>query len=172
MWAQGASMNDEQHLARPQAAWLGTVPTMRAERHFDGRVVRCFAPRPTSTFALLAEAVSARPDGEAIVCGQERLTYKLFQGLIEGWANALEEKGVKRGDRIAMLLGNGIAFPAVLFAAQRLGAIAVPMNIREQTPGLAYMLSHSGAKVLVYDADLTPRLPPPAATPHLCHRMA
>ena len=33
-------------------------------------------------------------------------------------------------------------------------SIAVPMSVREQTQGLAYMLNHSGAKLLVYDADL------------------
>ena len=50
--------------------WLGTVPAMRAEQHFDGRVVRCFDVRPKRTFALLSEAAAARPDGEAIVCGK------------------------------------------------------------------------------------------------------
>jgi acyl-CoA synthetase (AMP-forming)/AMP-acid ligase II len=165
-------MNDERHLSQPQSAWLGPVPTMRTERHFDGRVVRCFADRPTSTYALLADAVSSRPEGEAIVCGQERLTYALFQRIVDGWASALERRGIKRGDRVAMLLGNGIAFPAVLFAVQRLGAIAVPISIREQAPGIAYMLAHCGAKVLVHDADLAPRLPAPAATARLHHRIA
>src|SRR5262249_25761322 len=164
-------MNDERHLAQPQSAWLGTVPTMRAERHFDGRVVRCFADRPTSTYALLADAVSSRPEGEAIVCGRERLTYTLFQRIVDGWASALEGRGIKRGDRVAMLLGNGIAFPAVLFATQRLGAIAVPISIREQAPGIAFMLAHCGAKVLVHDADLASRLPAPAATALLHHRI-
>jgi long-chain acyl-CoA synthetase len=50
-------------------AWLGAVPALRAEMHFDGRAVRCFAERPKSTYTLLAEALAANPDGEAIVCG-------------------------------------------------------------------------------------------------------
>ena len=70
-----------------------------------------------------------------------------------------------------MLLGNDVAFPAVLFAVLRLGAIAVPISIREQTPGLAYMLEHCGAKVLVHDADLADRLPASHATPALAHRI-
>jgi long-chain acyl-CoA synthetase len=76
------------------------------------------------------------------------------------------------GDRVALLLGNGSAVPVVLFAALRLGAIAVPIGIREQTPGLAYMLGHCGAKVLVHDADLGDRLPPAPDVPQLAHRLA
>ena len=145
--------------------WLGTLPEMRCERHFDDRVVRCFATRPKSTFALVAKAVASNPDGEAIVCGEERLTYLHFEQIIEGWARTLQELGVGRGDRVAMLLGNGIAFPAVLFAALRLGAIAVPISIREQTPGLTYMLAHCGAKILVHETELAARLPDASATP-------
>jgi long-chain acyl-CoA synthetase len=145
---------------------------MRAERHFDGRVVRCFAARPLSTFALVAEAVARNPDAEAIVCGDQRVTYGALELIIKGWASALQELGVGPGDRVAMLLGNGIAFPAVLFAVVRLGAIAVPISIREQTPGLAYMLTHCGAKVLVHEADLAARLPAPSVTPQLLYRIA
>jgi acyl-CoA synthetase (AMP-forming)/AMP-acid ligase II len=108
------------------------VPAVRAEQHFDGRVVRCFDVRPKSTFALLSEAAAARPDGEAIVCARERLTYRQFEQIVEGWASVLAGRGVTRGDRVAMLLGNGIAFPAVVFAALRLGAIAVPISVREK----------------------------------------
>lgn len=157
---------------KPRAAWLGKVPPMRAERHFDGRVVRCFLGRPRSTFDLLTEAVGSNPDGEAIVFGRERLSYRSFEQLVGRWAVRLNQLGVMRGDRVAMLLGNGLAFPAVFFASQKLGAIAVPLNVREQTPGLAYMLSHCGAKVLVHESDLAERLPDPSATPHLSHRVA
>jgi long-chain acyl-CoA synthetase len=159
------------HRSQGASIWLGSLPEMRAERHFDGRVVRCFASRPISAFALVAEAVAGNPDGEAIVCGKERITYRLLERIIEAWARTFAELGVGRGDRVAMLLGNGIAFPAVLFAVLRLGAIAVPMSIREQTPGLAYMLAHCGAKVLVHETELTARLPAADATPQLQHRI-
>lgn len=155
-----------------QCAWLGKVPDMRAEQHFDGRVVRCFVERPRSTFSLLVDAVRSNPDGEAIAYGEERLTYRAFARLVDVWAGRLAQFGVVRGDRVAMLLGNGLAFPAVFFATQKLGAIAVPLNVREQTPGLAYMLSHGGAKVLIYESELAERLPDISATPQLRHRVA
>ncbi len=86
-------------------------------------------------------------------------------------AAGLAARGVGRGDRVAMLLGNGSVFPVVLFAVLRLGAIAVPISIREQAPGLAYMLAHCGATVLVHDADLADRLPDARAAPALAHRI-
>jgi acyl-CoA synthetase (AMP-forming)/AMP-acid ligase II len=160
----------ESSLQRPPR-WLGAVPVVRAERHFTDRVVRCFPERPQSTFALLAEAAAANPAGEAIVCGEERLTYRALQQIVEGWAAVLAGFAIVRGDRVALLLGNGIAFPAALFAVQRLGAVAVPISIREQTSGLAYMLAHCGAKVLIHEAELAGRLPDPTATPQLRHRI-
>ena len=153
-------------------AWLGVVPPMRAEVHFGGRVVRCFVDRPQSAYALLEDALVRNPDGEAIVCGDARFTYRSFERLVSQCARGLEARGVARGDRVALLLGNDIAFPVVMFATLRLGAIAVPISVREQTPGLAYMLEHCGAKVLVHDADLADRLPPPRATAALAHRVA
>jgi O-succinylbenzoic acid--CoA ligase len=145
---------------------------MRAERHFDGRIVRCFTERPRSTFDLLANAVRSNPDGEAIAFGGERLTYREFAQLVDGWTDHLRQLGIARGDRVAMLLGNGLAFAAVFFATQKLGAIAVPINVREQTPGLVYMLSHCGARVLVHERELTDRLPAASAAPDLQHRVA
>jgi long-chain acyl-CoA synthetase len=152
--------------------WFGVVPVIRAERHYGDRVMRCFAVRPKSMHELLATAAAANPGADAIVCQEERLSYRSFDAIVNRWAAALAELGVKRGERVALLLGNGIAFPAVLFAVLRLGAIAVPISIREQAAPLAYMLSNCRAMVLVHDVELSERLPVPSATPQLQHRVA
>ena len=165
-------MNGAEEPSQTSPRWLGVVPAIRAERHYGDRVIRCFAVRPSSMHALLATAVATNPDGEAIVCQKQRLSYRAFDAIVKRWVAALAELGVKRGERVALLLGNNIAFPAVLFAVLRLGAIAVPMSIREQAAPLAYMLSHCRAMVLVHDGDLSERLPAPSATPQLRHRIA
>ena len=135
-------MNDAVEPSQASSGWLGVVPVIRAERHYGDRVVRCFAVRPKSMHALLAAAVATNPGAEAIVCQEDRLSYRGFDAIVNRWAAALAELGVKRGERVALLLGNGIAFPAILFAVSRLGAIAVPISIREQAAPLAYMLSN------------------------------
>jgi O-succinylbenzoic acid--CoA ligase len=155
-----------------ERAWLGNVPRMRHERHYGDRIVRCFVERPNNAYDLLREAAARNGEGEAIVCGNERMSYRELERAVEQCAAGLEMAGIGKGDRVAMLLGNGIPFPVVLFAALHVGAIAVPMSVREQTQGLAYMLTHSGAKLLVYDADLADRLPKPEDTPAIVQRTA
>jgi long-chain acyl-CoA synthetase len=61
-----------------ERAWLGRVPPTRWERHYGDRVVRCFVRRPASAYALLDEAAERNPDGEALICGDERLSYRDF----------------------------------------------------------------------------------------------
>jgi long-chain acyl-CoA synthetase len=170
---QRARLAEERRsMAQLQRPWLGSVPPMRYERHYGDRLVRCFVERPNNAFQLLCDAVAHNPGGEALVCGHERLDYRGLARAVAQCAAGLEAAGVRKGDRIAMLLGNGIAFPVVMFAALRLGAIAMPLSTREQTQGLTYMLTHAGAKLIVYDADLADRLPAPAATPDLIARVA
>ena len=156
----------------PDRPWLGPVPAIRYERHYDDRVVRCFAERPRNAYDLLAGAAVRAPRGEAIVTGPERLDYRTYEEIVARCAAGLAAAGVEKGDRVGMLLGNGTAFPVVMFAALRLGAIAVPMSVREQADGLGYMLTQCAAKVLVHDADLADRLPHPDLTPALQRRIA
>ena len=155
-----------------ERAWLGRVPPTQWERHYGDRVVRCFVRRPTSAYALLGEAVDRNPDGEALICDDERLSYRDFEQAVKRCAAGLQAAGIRSGDRVALLLGNGIVFPVVMFAALRIGAIAVPLSVREQTKGLAYMLDQSGAKLLVHDAGLAERLPEARHTPALAQRVA
>jgi long-chain acyl-CoA synthetase len=152
--------------------WLAQVPTRRHEHHYGDRIVRCFVDRPRSAYALLETAAEHNPNGEAIVCGEERLSYRQLDDLVARCAAGLAGHGIGKGDRVALLLGNCAAFPVILFAALRLGAIAVPLNVREQSNGLGYMLAHSGASLLAYDAELRDRLPGAAATPALAHLVA
>ncbi len=148
------------------------LPPIREEVHFGGRRVRCFADRPASVAAMFETALERNPDGEALVAGDVRLSYRALSDLVLRTAAGLEALGVRAGDRVALLLGNRPEFLVGLLAAQRLGAIAVPLSIREQTPGLRYMLAQSGAKVLVHEAGLADRLPAQADLPQLEHRVS
>lgn len=142
------------------------VPAMRREALRDGRVVRCFADRPKSVHAIL-ERAARRPEALSIVCDGQRWTYAQVCAEVERYAAALAGRGIGRGDRVGMLIGNRAEFVFVLFALQRLGSIAVPIGIREQRPGLAYMLGQCTAKGIVFDADLADRIPDAGEVPTL-----
>ena len=158
------------HFVSPD--WGSLWPAMRQEAHYGDRVVACFAERPASLHQMLEEALRRNPDGDALVGGDERLTYRQLMAQSERVAAGFAARGVKAGDRVALLLGNRIEFVLALFAATRLGAITVPISVREQTPGLAYMLDHCAAVLLVHEADLAPVLPPASVLPALRSRMA
>lgn len=145
----------------------GTGPATRLEAVYGQRVERCFAHRPGSLYALLENAATRRPEGPALVCGEERLSWQQLQEQVGRMAAGMQAQGIGAGDRVALLLGNRSEFVVALFAAARIGAITVPMNIREQAPGLAYMLQHCGARLLVHEPDLVDRLPTAAQAPEL-----
>jgi long-chain acyl-CoA synthetase len=132
---------------------------LRDEAHFGDRVVRCFADRPRSFYELFSEAVRRNPNGEALVCGEERLTWKALEEQVVQVCVGLSSRGIGCGDRIALLLGNRSEFVVTLFAAARLGAIVVPLNIRSQKPELAYVLEHCAASLVVHETELADRLP-------------
>jgi acyl-CoA synthetase (AMP-forming)/AMP-acid ligase II len=143
---------------------------IRHEAHFGDRVVRCFADRPRNVYAMLRAALDRAADGEALVCGSRRLSWRQAHEQSLRIAGALSALGIARGDRIALLLGNEIEFPLVTLAAAALGAVIVPIGIREQGPGIAFLVQNSGAKAIVYDASLADRVPT-AEVPELLHRI-
>jgi acyl-CoA synthetase (AMP-forming)/AMP-acid ligase II len=156
----------------PHPDWRGAWPALRQEAHYGDRVVTCLAERPRSLHDLLEQAVERHPDGDALVCGAQRLSYRELEAQCAQLAGGLSARGVGPGDRVALLLGNRIEFVVALFAAARLGAITVPLSTREQTPGLAYMLSHCGAVALLHEAEPGSTLPAASEVPALRIRVA
>lgn len=135
------------------------APATRLETHFQNRVLRCFVDRPANINQMLTSAANRRPAAEALVCGERRLSWAAMQEQVMRAAGGLVALGVQPGERVALLLGNGIEFVIAIFAIQAVGGIVVPLSIRDQTPGLTYILQHCGASVLVSDAVLQPLWP-------------
>ncbi len=57
--------------------WLRSqLPVMRLERRFGDRVVPAFCERPANLWAMILEAAARKADGEALICGGTRLTWR------------------------------------------------------------------------------------------------
>ena len=69
-------------------------------------------------------------------------------------AGGLQARGVGAGDVVGLLSYNSLEFLATIFAANHLGAIAMPINWRLAAPELRYILEHSEARALVCDEAL------------------
>ena len=148
------------------------TPAMRVEAVYGDRAVRCFIERPESMHSLLERAVAVHGDSDAVVCSALHWSYRELDAEVARIAAGLAAQGVAAGERVALFMGNQPAFIAVLFALQRLGAIAVPIGEREQKPGLAYMLAQCSACAIVFDAALAERIPDAADVPALRLRIA
>ena len=148
------------------------MPAIRHEALGGNRLVKCFAERPASFYTLFARAVAARAEHDALAFDGRRWSYREAGAEVARIAAGLAALGLARGDRVAMLIGNRPEFVFVLFALQRIGAIAVPIGVREQRPGVAFMSRQSGASAIVFDADLADRIPDAAEAPALRWRIA
>ena len=126
-----------------------TAP-LRAERHFE-RPALCHAERPGGLVQMLEQAAARNPAGEALVCGETRLTWQGLRQRVARAAGALAGRGVGRGDRVGILLGNRVEFPLAFLGAAWLGAIPVPISMREAKAGVDYIVGHCGAKLLLQE---------------------
>lgn len=135
------------------------VPPQRFEAWQGDRLVRCFADRPASFHAMFERAVRERSRHDAVVFEGRRWRYAQADAEVRRAAHGLARHGVVRGERVALFISNRPEFIWVLLALQRLGAIAVPIGVREQRTGLAYMLNQCGARGVVFDAALAERIP-------------
>jgi fatty-acyl-CoA synthase len=100
----------------------------------------------------LLEHREARGDQLAVADAERRLDYAALDARIARCAALLEASGAKRGERVALVLGNRSAYLETVFAAARLAAIATPLNARLTAPELHGLLDDAAPRVLVHDA--------------------
>jgi acyl-CoA synthetase (AMP-forming)/AMP-acid ligase II len=95
-------------------------------------------------------------DKTAVVYEDRRMSYAELRRRVHRLAGALRRAGVRPGDRVAYLVPNVPALLEAHFAVPLAGAILVAINIRLSASEIAYILDHSGAKLLVVDAEFSP----------------
>ena len=93
------------------------------------------------------------PEGIALKFGDLELTKKEFNLRVNRLAHALQEQGIRKGERIAVLMANSNVFMEILFAASKIGALMVPLNFRLAAPELEYILNDSDPKMLIYSPE-------------------
>ncbi|MCZ4264939.1 class I adenylate-forming enzyme family protein [Erythrobacter sp. G21629-S1] len=107
-------------------------------------------------------AMAARTHGDRLfaIYEDERVTYEAWFRAVARMAAELRERGVAKGDRVALAMRNLPEWPVAFFAATTIGAICVPLNAWWTGPELAFGLATSGAKLLVCDAERWERIAP------------
>ena len=108
---------------------------------------------PLSPMEFARRARSLYGDRLAVVDGELRLTYEQFFDRCDRWSHVLASWGVGHGDRVAYIAPNTHAQLESFYAVPQLGAVLVPLNYRLTGDDFAYMIGHSGAKVVCVHAD-------------------
>ena len=132
----------------PAKAYEGIV-----RETYDGIGMFHYEDRPDNLVELLEGSVSRFGDREAVVDDAARLTYNEFDRLCNNLAHSLRGLGVKKGDRVAVLMPNSWEFAVAYYGIIRIGAIAVLLNWRCAAPELEYMLNDSGATYLLMSSE-------------------
>ncbi len=97
----------------------------------------------------LDETVKRIPDREAIVFGDGRISFRDLHENVGRLAKALLKAGVKKGDKVAIMMTNLPEWIYARDAAIKVGAWWVPLNTRYKTTELEFILRHSEANTLI-----------------------
>src|SRR3984957_18656868 len=143
-----------------QAHALLTAPGMpfeMEELNVMGVRIRTWKNAPPSLRAVL-EAGRAHGEKIFLVYEDERASFEEIGRAVSAFAHELVAKGVKKGDRVAIVMRNLPEWPVAFYAAEVLGAIVTPLNAWWTGPELDYGLADSGAAVAIVDAERLERL--------------
>ncbi|NLM46335.1 MAG: AMP-binding protein [Firmicutes bacterium] len=100
------------------------------------------------------ELIENNPAGEY----RRDMTWRVFDEKANRLANLLIKRGVKKGDKVAILLMNCLEWLPVYFGILKAGAVAVPLNFRYTAEEIKYCLDLSDAKVLIFGPEFISRL--------------
>ena len=100
----------------------------------------------------LTSCAAHNGDGEFIIFGDRRITWREFSSRVFQVANALIELGVKRGDNVAFMFHNTPEFLEINFGIQVAGGVPAPMNYRFISREVDYQGNHCDSRVFLYDS--------------------
>jgi fatty-acyl-CoA synthase len=109
--------------------------------------------QPLTPLSLLERAAAVFPERLAIVHGPLRRTYAEFYARSRRLASALANRGVKRGDTVAVIAANTPAMLECHYGVPMTGGVLNTLNTRLDPAALAFMLDHGEAKILIVDRE-------------------
>ncbi|MFI5085212.1 MAG: long-chain fatty acid--CoA ligase [Actinomycetales bacterium] len=116
----------------------------------------------TNVAQLLADSAAAVPDAPSLKLDDVVVTFAALEAQSERVAGLLAERGVRPGDRVALISPNLPQMPAIYYGALRYGAIVVPLNPLLKAREVEYHLRDSGAKLVFAWDGIRPEADPGA----------
>ena len=97
-------------------------------------------------------------DKDAVICGEKRWSWDEFCAANHRFAHGLIERGVKVGDRVGIVMSNGLPMVQALYGTMAAGACSVPINLSVTDEALAGMLADAGVVAVVATRDQMSRI--------------
>src|SRR5258706_10596631 len=116
-------------------------------------MIHSFAPQDRVVPVLLERQAERFGDRPLFVAGSVRWTYRDAVEAAAGYGAALLDAGIRAGDRVALMCSNRVEFLQTFLGCAWIGAIAVPINTASRGVQLRHILSNSGARLLVVEAE-------------------
>ena len=101
--------------------------------------------------SFLEESARRFPGKTALIFGRQRITYKEIETCSNRLAHAMVERGLRRGDRVAIWLENSPELVIALFAVLKAGAVFLVLNSTTKAEKIEYVLNNCSARALVTD---------------------
>lgn len=140
--------------------WENAKPFI-AHETIHGVRMKVYEKRPQSLYETLEKSVTRFPDKVALVHGNVHVTYQELKEKVNAVAYTMKHTySIQKGDRVALLLMNGVPFVIATYAALQIGAIVVPLNTKLETQELEYMLRNSKANMLITNEEWWPKVKP------------
>lgn len=95
---------------------------------------------------------------DALICGERHCAWHEFSAQVYRLARGLNDMGINRGDRVAVVMDNGIEMAVSLFSIMAAGAVSVPVNLTVSDSALSSMLQDSAARAVIATFSQTARL--------------
>lgn len=113
------------------------------------------------TVGAALDSVARRyPDKPALIFGQTQRSFAEINQAANRWAAALAAAGLGKGDRVALLLPNGLTMAEAYFGVAKAGVVGVPLNLRWTPAELAYAIDDADVSLILADAALAGQAAP------------
>ncbi len=113
---------------------------------------------PLSPLSYIERSAYVYPDRTSVIHGSRRFTWGDTYERCRRLASALVQRGIGRGDTVAVMLPNVPAMVEVHFGVPMTGAVLNTLNTRLDAEAIAFMLGHGEAKVLITDPEFAPTI--------------
>jgi crotonobetaine/carnitine-CoA ligase len=108
-----------------------------------------FPPHGGTLWTFLTSRLGEQPERPFLMFHDVALSWRQFQRAVEQTARMLHARGLRKGDRVAVMSANCDAYVVLFFALARIGAILVPINPDFGAADAGYILDHAAVSVVV-----------------------